>query len=59
MKDLQSGKLHNAVMVSYSREGIYIESDSHLNSGTQIKIGIKNSPYASSEDAIEYFNGVI
>jgi hypothetical protein len=55
----QSEKLHNAMMVNYSKDGIYIESDSQLNCGTQVKIGIKNSPYAGSPDTVEYFRGII
>jgi hypothetical protein len=59
IKDPQTGKLHNAMMVNYSEEGMYIESDSQFNSGIKIKIGIKNSPYASVPDTIEYFQGII
>lgn len=55
----QSDKLHNAMMVNYSEDGIYIESDSLLDCGLQVKIGIKNSPYAASPDTIEYFRGVV
>jgi hypothetical protein len=55
----QSEKLYNAIMVNYSREGMYIESDSFFDCGLQVKIGVKNSPYASAPDTIEYFRGVI
>ena len=54
VKDLQSGKLHNARMFNYSRGGIYFESDSVLNPGMQVYIGIQNSPYASLPDVLEY-----
>jgi hypothetical protein len=30
VKDLQSGKIHNARMCNYSKEGVYFESDSVL-----------------------------
>jgi hypothetical protein len=59
IKDPSSGKLHNAMMVNYSTEGIYIESDSSFAQGIEVKIGIKNSPYASSPDTIEYYRGII
>jgi hypothetical protein len=58
-KDLQSGKIHNAKMFNYSKEGFYFESDSVLNPGIQIYIGIKNSPYASLPDVLEYHRGEV
>ena len=54
VKDLQSGKIHRAKMLNYSKEGVYFESDSLLNSGMQIYLGIQNSPYASRPDVLEY-----
>ena len=59
IEDPQTGKRHDAMMVNYSEEGMYIESDSHFSSGIQIKIGIKNSPYASVPETIESFQGLI
>ena len=54
VKDLQSGKIHKAKMVNFSKEGVYFESDSVLNPGMQVYIGIQNSPYASLPDVLEY-----
>ena len=54
VKDLQSGKIHSAKMINYSREGVYFESDSVLNPGLQVYIGFQNSPYASLPDVLEY-----
>ena len=54
VKDLRSGNIHNAKMFNYSREGVYFESDSVLNPGTQIYIGIQDSPFASLPDVLEY-----
>jgi Tfp pilus assembly protein PilZ len=54
VKDLQSGKIHNARMFNYSKEGVYFESDSVLNPGMKVYIGIQNSPYASFPDVLEY-----
>ena len=59
VKDPQSGKIHNAKMFNYSKEGFYFESDSDLNPGIQIYIGIKNSPYASLPDVLEYHRGEV
>jgi hypothetical protein len=54
VKDLRSGKIHNAKMLNYSNEGAYFESDSVLNPGMQVYIGIENSPYASLPEVLEY-----
>jgi Tfp pilus assembly protein PilZ len=59
VKDLQSGNIHNAKMFNYSREGVYFESDSVLNPGMQVYIGIQNSPYASLPDVLEYYRAEI
>jgi Tfp pilus assembly protein PilZ len=59
VKDLQSGKIHNARMCNYSKEGVYFESDSVLNPGMQVYIGIQNSPYASLPDVLEYHRAEI
>jgi hypothetical protein len=54
VQDIESGKIHKARMFNYSKEGVYFESDSVLNPGTQIYIGIQDSPYASMPDVLEY-----
>jgi ribosomal protein S1 len=54
VQDIESGKIHKARMFNYSKEGVYFESDSVLNPGTQIYLGIQNSPYASLPDVLEY-----
>ena len=59
VKDLQSGKIHKAKMLNYSKEGFYFESDSILNPGMQFYIGIQNSPYASLPDVLEYHRAQI
>ncbi len=57
VQDIESGKIHKAKMFNYSKEGFYFESDSVLNPGMQIYIGIQNSPYASIPDVLEYHRG--
>ena len=59
IKDLQSGKIHRAKMLNYSKEGFYFESDSVLNPGMQFYFGIQNSPYASLPDVLEYHRAKI
>ena len=59
VKDLQSGKIHKARMLNYSKEGFYFESDSVLNPGVQFYIGIHNSPYASLPNVLEYHRAQI
>ena len=57
VQDIESGKIHKARMLNYSKEGFYFESDSVLNPGMQIYISIQNSPYASLPDVLEYHRG--
>ena len=59
VQDIESGKIHKARMFNFSKEGVYFESDSVLNPGTQIYIGIQNSPYASLPDVLEYHRAEI
>ena len=59
IKDLQSGKIHKARMLNYSKEGFYFESDSVLMPGMQFYIGIQNSPYAALPDVLEYHRAEI
>ena len=59
VQDLASGKIYKARMFNFSKEGVYFESDSVLNPGTQIYIGIQNSPYASLPDVLEYHQAQI
>jgi hypothetical protein len=54
VQDIESGKIHKARMFNYSKEGVYFESDSVLNPGWQIYIGIQDSPFASVPDVLEY-----
>jgi len=59
VKDLQTGKIHKAKMLNYSKGGFYFESDSVLNPDMQFYIGIQNSPYASLPDVLEYYRAQI
>lgn len=59
IKNLKSGKIHNARMFNYSKKGMYFESDSILHAGDHIYIGVQDSPYASSSGVIEYYRAEI
>jgi hypothetical protein len=59
IKSLKSGKVHNARMFNYSKNGLYFESDSVLHTADQIYIGIQDSPYASSSGVLEYYRAEI
>lgn len=59
IKDLESGKIHKAKMLNFSKEGFYFETDSVLNPGGQFYIGIQNSPYAELPDVLEYHRAKI
>lgn len=59
IKNLKSGKIYNARMFNYSKNGLYFETDSVLESGDQICIGIQDSPYVSSKGVFEYYRSEI
>ncbi len=59
IKSLNSGKIYNARMFNYSKNGLYFESDSVLQTGDQIYIGIQDSPYAASTGVLEYYRAEI
>lgn len=54
VKNRNSGAVYKARMLNYSYEGLYFESDSVLESGDQIYIGIQNSPYVHANGVFEY-----
>ncbi|MDO8969723.1 MAG: PilZ domain-containing protein [Saprospiraceae bacterium] len=45
VKDLMSGESCSARMFNYSDTGIYFESDALLESGTEVYIGLRHSPF--------------
>ena len=47
IKELKTGIFIGARMRHYSKNGIYIETDSLLLPGTEIYVGIENSPFIS------------
>ena len=45
-----SGRYYEGRMVNYSRGGMYFESDFAPKVGTEIFIGVENSPHTSGHD---------
>ena len=59
IKDLESGKFHEARMLNYSKNGLYFEADSILHPGDEICIAIQDSPFAIKSGELEYYNAEI
>ena len=55
IKSLKSGTFSNARMVNYCDKGLYFESNSSLTEGTEIILGIENSPYSNGSDVIDVY----
>jgi Tfp pilus assembly protein PilZ len=58
-KTLNPGKVGKARMFNYSKNGIYFESDSHLDMGAEIYLSIQDSPYAFLSGTAEYYKGKV
>ena len=50
IEEFQSGKYYEGRMVNYSTCGMCLQSDFELEPGTDIFIGIENSPYSANHD---------
>ena len=59
VKDLSSGKMHEARMRNHSNGGIYFESDGLLQKGAKIYICMQNSPCPQSSGVLEYYTGKV
>jgi Tfp pilus assembly protein PilZ len=53
VKDLKAGILHKATMLNSSKNGMYFETDSILQPGARIYLGIENSSDVSFADEFE------
>lgn len=53
VKDLKAGITHRATMLNSSKDGLYFETDSLLQQGTRIYLGIENSSGALFADEFE------
>jgi hypothetical protein len=59
LESFEVGVLHEARMYNYSKSGLYFESDFYLVPGTEIFIGINNSPYTSAPGVYECYRSII
>jgi PilZ domain len=59
LEDSKFGVLQGARMFNYSDFGLYLETDHFLAPGTDIYIGIPNSPYTSTPDVYERYHAEI
>jgi len=59
LEDAKFGILQGARMFDYSDFGLYFETDHFLAPGTDIYIGIPNSPYTPTPDIYERYHAVI
>ena len=53
VKDLKVGIIHEATMLNYSKNGMYFETDSILQPGVEIYLGIEDSTHVSFVDEFE------
>jgi hypothetical protein len=59
LESFEVGVMHEARMYNYSKSGLYFESDFYLVPGTEIYIGINNSPYTPQAGVYECYRSVI
>lgn len=59
LENFEIGVLHGARMFNFSNYGLYFESDYLFEPGTELYIGINNSPFASEPDVYECYRAVI
>jgi len=59
LENFEIGLLHGARMLNFSAEGMYFESDYALERGTELFIGISNSPYAETSEVYECYRAEI
>lgn len=55
IKDLKTGRYTNARLVNFSTNGLYFESNKVLRVGTELYLGIENSPFTSVSDVYDIY----
>ena len=58
-ENLDSGVFTYCTMYNYSKDGLYFESNTRLNPGEEIFIGIENSPYCPDPNVYECYHAII
>ena len=59
LEDAKFGILQGARMFNYSDFGLYFETDHFLAPGTDIYVGIPNSPYSPDPDVYERYHALV
>lgn len=59
IKELKTGTFLSARMRHYSNNGVYIETDSLLLPGTEIYIGLENSPFVSFPNVYDIYQAEV
>jgi Tfp pilus assembly protein PilZ len=59
IENLKAGIIYKARMLNYSKHGLYFETDSLLQRGEEVFIGIEYSPYSDSQDTYECLRSTI
>jgi Tfp pilus assembly protein PilZ len=59
IKELKTGNFYSARMRHCSKNGIYVETDSLLLPGTEIYIGIENSPFVSFPNVYDIYRAEV
>jgi Tfp pilus assembly protein PilZ len=57
--DLKYGNIHKGRMFNFSKDGIYFESDSLLNTGTLVFLIVEDSPFASTYGILKYYRALV
>ena len=59
LENSEIGVQRACMMYNFNDYGLYIEADIRLEREAEIRIGIKNSPFASEPDKFESYRGII
>ena len=59
LKDINTGATYTARMFNYSETGLYFESDSLIDPGTEVYVGIRRTSYDKSPSDYNCYRGVI
>lgn len=59
IKELKKGTFINARMLYYTENGVYIEADSLLLPGTEIYLGIKDSPFLAFANVYDVYRAEV
>lgn len=59
LENSEIGVQRGARMYNFSDYGMYFEADIRLEQDTEIRVGIRNSPFATEHDKFESYRGVI